>query len=69
MAVVADPGGAAVRLWQAQQHRGAALIREPGAMSWCELQTGAPDRAAAFLQALLGTDSRVSEAGDGPPTR
>ena len=39
MAFVADPTGAAVALWQANQHIGATLVNEPGALIWDELIT------------------------------
>ena len=42
MAFVMDPGGAAVALWQANQHIGATLVNEPGAVTWNELITADP---------------------------
>lgn len=54
MSVIADPGGAAVGLWQAGQHIGATLIRAPGSVSWNELITGEVDRAAAFYRDVVG---------------
>jgi predicted enzyme related to lactoylglutathione lyase len=43
MAVVRDPGGAIVHLWQAGRHIGAGCVNEPGCMVWNELAT--PDVA------------------------
>ena len=34
MAFVLDPAGAAVALWQANQHIGATLVNEPGTVVW-----------------------------------
>ena len=44
MAFVADPTGAVVGLWQANQHIGATLVSEPGAIIWNELITDKPSR-------------------------
>lgn len=54
MAIVADPGGAVVSLWQAAEHRGAGLIGEPGALCWNELTTREVDSSLAFLEAVVG---------------
>ena len=42
MAFVLDPGGVPVGLWQANQHIGATLVNEPGAVMWNELITTDP---------------------------
>ncbi|PYQ18722.1 MAG: hypothetical protein DMF81_24045 [Acidobacteria bacterium] len=42
MAVVQDPSGASVCLWQGRRHMGARIVDEPGAMCWCELATTDP---------------------------
>src|SRR5215813_11749700 len=54
MAVVADPTGAALCLWQARKHIGAGVIHDPGAMTWNELFTGDVDRAGKFYSTLFG---------------
>jgi uncharacterized protein len=64
MAVVADPTGGVVGLWQAGQHRGAGTVNQPGALLWNELITPEPDRAAAFYDAILGTTHNTSPMGD-----
>jgi predicted enzyme related to lactoylglutathione lyase len=53
-AVLADPTGAVVSLWQAGSHAGAALVNEVGTWTWNELVTADLDGAAAFYAALLG---------------
>ncbi len=63
MAVVADPAGAVVALWQSMGHVGAGVINEPGALCWNELITGNRERAAAFYAAVLGWSSRTSQMG------
>ena len=62
MARIADPAGAAAVLWQPGSRAGAAVVGEPGAVGWYELQTASPDRAAAFFGALLGIEASPSEA-------
>ena len=58
MAVLSDPTGAAVALWQPRNHIGAGVQYEPGAMAWCELMTTDPAAAAAFYTELLGLHSQ-----------
>jgi len=50
MAVVLDPGGAAVGAWQAGEHTGFGVTGEHGAPSWFELHTNAYDAAVAFYR-------------------
>jgi predicted enzyme related to lactoylglutathione lyase len=54
MAVIGDPSGAIVSLWQAGEHAGAGVVDEPGALVWNDLATPAPEAAAAFYGELLG---------------
>ena len=53
-AVIRDPSGAVVSLWQPRGHAGAGLVNEVGAWGWNELVT--PDLAAAtaFYARLFG---------------
>jgi predicted enzyme related to lactoylglutathione lyase len=59
MAVVADPGGAVVGLWQPGTHRGFGVLAEPGAPAWFELHTRAYDASVAFYRDVLGWDTHV----------
>ena len=56
MAMCQDPQGAFFAIWQPNQHIGATIKMEPGAMTWHELLT--PDREAAvdFYIAALGVE-------------
>jgi predicted enzyme related to lactoylglutathione lyase len=65
MAFVADPSGAAVALWQANQHIGATLVNEPGACVWNELITDKPDSALAFYEAVIGLTHSAMEMAPG----
>lgn len=63
MAVVSDPAGAIVALWQSRGHVGAGLVNEPGALCWTELITGDRERAAAFYAAVIGWSSKTNQMG------
>ena len=39
MAVIQDPEGAIISIWQPMTHSGVQRVDEPGTMSWCELST------------------------------
>ncbi|WP_208024526.1 VOC family protein [Amycolatopsis pithecellobii] len=54
MAIYADPGGAVFGGWQPGPFTGAALVNEPGTLSWNELVTRHPDAAADFYHAVFG---------------
>jgi uncharacterized protein len=53
-AFCADPDGAAFCLWQAGEHRGAAVVNEPGSLNFNDLRTRDLERAAAFYGAVFG---------------
>ena len=59
MAVVGDPGGAGVGVWQAQPFEGFAVLGEPGTPAWFELHTRAYDAAVAFYRDVFGWDTHV----------
>jgi predicted enzyme related to lactoylglutathione lyase len=67
-ALLADPQGAAVGLWQAGQHIGAGLVNDPGAMSWNHLVTSDVDGATTFYTGLFGWTTDVMEESDPPFT-
>jgi predicted enzyme related to lactoylglutathione lyase len=67
MAMVADPGGAAIGIWQPGEHKGFGLIAEPGAPGWFELQTREYDASVAFYREVFGWDTHV--ASDEPDFR
>jgi predicted enzyme related to lactoylglutathione lyase len=63
MAVLQDPTGAVLGVWQAKKSIGARLVDEPGTMCWCELATTEPKKAGAFYAGLFGWTLKPS--GDG----
>jgi uncharacterized protein len=67
MAFVLDPSGAAVALWQANQHIGATLVNEPGTVTWNELVTTDPG-VVKFYADVLGLTTSTMDMGTGPYT-
>ena len=61
-AVIQDPSGAVLGLWQPNRHRGAQLWNEPGAICWNELLTNDPDQAERFFSELFGWTTRTSQS-------
>jgi predicted enzyme related to lactoylglutathione lyase len=65
MAVIADPEGAALCLWQPGSSIGATLVNTPGAMAWNDLVTPDPDGAATFYGGLFGWTMQEIPASGG----
>jgi predicted enzyme related to lactoylglutathione lyase len=65
MAVVQDPAGAVVSVWQAGRHAGAGLVNEPGALAWNELTTREVESSLAFYAAVFGWRSLELELDGG----
>ncbi len=57
MAVFADPEGAAFCVWQANQHKGAQIVNEPGAVNFNNLNTRDPEAARSFYGSVFGWDT------------
>jgi hypothetical protein len=54
MAVLQDPSGAYISVWQPGVHQGAELYNAPGALCWNELGTRDTAAAEAFYQSVFG---------------
>jgi uncharacterized protein len=54
MALIADPSGAAVALWEPRGVIGAELVNAPGALCWNDLATTDVDGAMSFYGRLFG---------------
>jgi uncharacterized protein len=54
MAILADPGGAAFRVWQPKEHRGSGIVNEHGSVNFNTLNTRDLDAAKAFYGAVFG---------------
>jgi len=64
-AIIADRGGAALGLWQADGFAGAQTGGEPNAMAWPELLTDDSATAADFYGRAFGWLLRDEHGGDG----
>jgi len=53
-AVIQDPAGGVVGLWEAHGHQGAAVLDRPGSIWWAELVTRDVHGAKTFYSSLLG---------------
>ena len=60
MAVLQDPTGAVISVWQPKRHIGAKILREPGALGWTELLTNDTATAEKFYTQLFGWKAKVS---------
>ncbi len=62
MAVIQDPTGAMVALWQKKDHGGAQRVNEPESFCWNELQTRDIAKAEAFYGELFGWTTNHNES-------
>ena len=63
MAMVADPSGAVLGLWQPRDHQGADVFDVPGAFSWAELQTRDIAAALPYYEEVFGWRWESSPVG------
>lgn len=56
MAIIADPSGAPLGIWEAHDHKGSGVKDEPGSMCWAELLSADPKAAKVFLESVFGFD-------------
>ncbi len=68
MAILADPTGAVVALWQPRDHIGAELVNEPGTLVWNELSTRDAAAAQAFYATLFGWTFETAPTSGGEYT-
>lgn len=66
MAMVADPTGAVLGLWQPKDHQGADVFNETGTWGWAELQTRDMGAALPFYEELFGWHWQQSDMGGAP---
>lgn len=67
MAMVSDPGGAMVGVWQSADHLGMGVIGEPNAPGWFELHTRDYDAVVPYYRDVFGWD--VHTVADEPGFR
>jgi predicted enzyme related to lactoylglutathione lyase len=63
-ALIQDPTGAALAVWQPGSHKGARLANVPGSMSWNELATTDTQKAGDFYTKLFGWRSQTNQMGE-----
>ena len=63
MAVLIDPVGAFIGLWQSGEHKGAQLVNEPGTFGWNELTCRDPAAAIAFYTSVFGWEPQAMDMG------
>ncbi|MFF2052721.1 VOC family protein [Leifsonia sp. NPDC058194] len=59
LAVIADPGGAVVGLWEPREHRGFELVNEVGGIAWHELYARAYPAQIDFYTRVFGWQTQV----------
>lgn len=64
MAVITDPSGAVVCLWEAKEHPGAGVVNEHGAFTWNELVSPDVPAATAFFAEVLGWGTESMDMGE-----
>ncbi len=63
MAVIQDPTGGVVALWEPKRHIGAAVVGEVNTICWNELATTDTSAAGRFFQDLLGWGAETQQLG------
>ncbi len=57
MAVFTDPEGAVFSVWQAERHKGARIVNEPGSLNFNNLNTRDAESAKAFYGSVFGWET------------
>lgn len=65
MAMLTDPAGGEIGLWEARGYAGAQLVDDPGAMTWHELAVRDVEAARDFYTALFGWTTAISKVVPG----
>jgi uncharacterized protein len=63
-AIISDPTGAALGLWEPRRHTGAELVNEPVSLAWNELTTRDTEAAKPFYAATFGWEAETAQMGD-----
>ncbi len=62
-AVIADPAGAAMRLWQAGTNRGAQVVNADGTWNWSNLAVAEPAAVGDFYRTVFGWELVAVDVG------
>lgn len=68
MAVLADPTGAALSVWEPRDAIGATRVNDPGCLTWNELHTPDTRQALEFHTALFGWNTEEMDTPEGAPS-
>jgi predicted enzyme related to lactoylglutathione lyase len=63
MAVFTDREGAAFRVWQAKEHKGARIVNEPGSLNFNGLNTRDAEAAKSFYGSVFRWETLALEGG------
>ena len=63
LALMTDPTGANLALWEPGRRKGVELVNEPGSWNWSLLSTPDPARAAAFYAEVFGWETDLDAPG------
>lgn len=66
MAVIGDPTGAVFAVWQADNHFGAELVNDPGALTMNQVNTSDVEAARSFYESLFGWRIELNPGEGGP---
>ena len=66
MALLADPTGAMLCVWEPGESIGAGRVNDPGCLTWNELHTPDPGRALEFYTGLFGWNTEAMDTQGGP---
>ena len=64
LAIIADPSGAPLGIWEPGDRQGAQLVNEPGAWAMSQLNTRDPEGAATFYGEVFGWTTETFEMGE-----
>lgn len=65
MAVLQDPTGATLSVWEPGRHIGAERVNDRGCLAWNDLVTSDPEAATRFYGGLFGWEVEVLEGAGG----
>ncbi len=66
MAVLRDPAGAGLCVWEARDQTGAGRVNDPGCLTWNELHTPDHSGALEFYTGLFGWNTESVDTDGGP---
>ena len=67
MALLQDPTGATLCVWERRDMVGAGRVNDPSCLTWNELHTPDPGKALEFYTGLFGWSTEEMDTGGGPP--